>query len=63
MDYLITSERLVAPKAQGEILTDAEISEMGVNLDALIEGGHLTEVTAGKPAKQSTTQPEEMPNG
>jgi hypothetical protein len=42
MAYTITSERLDVSKALGEKLTDKELLELGVNIDALVEAGHLT---------------------
>ena len=60
MDYKITSERLEAPKPEGSILSEADISEMGVNLDALVSGGHLTAVSQDNP---TPTEPKEKPNG
>ena len=41
--YTITSDRLDTPKAQGDSITDAELLEMGANIDALISGGHLSD--------------------
>ena len=50
--YTITSDRLDSPKAQGDSITDAELLEMGANIDALIEGGHLSDGKAPKSAPQ-----------
>ena len=43
MLYIIKSDRLDFPKAEGSIITDEELLTMGVNIEALIEGGHITE--------------------
>jgi hypothetical protein len=43
MAYIITSDRLDFPKAEGSIITDEELLAVGVNIEALIEGGHITE--------------------
>lgn len=48
--YTITSDRLDSPKAEGDTITDAELLEMGANIDALISGGHLSDGSAPKSA-------------
>jgi hypothetical protein len=48
--YTITSDRLDSPKAEGDSITDTELLEMGANIEALIEGGHLSDGTAPKSA-------------
>ena len=42
MAYTITSDRLDCPKAEGETITDQELLAMGVDIQALVEGGHIT---------------------
>ena len=56
MAYTITSDRFDCPKAEGETITDKELLEMGVNIDALIEGGHI------KPDATSARQPKSTPS-
>lgn len=46
--YTITSDRLDSPKAEGDSITDTELLEMGANIEALIEGGHLSDGAAPK---------------
>jgi len=46
--YTITSDRLDSPKAEGDSISDTELLEMGANIEALIEGGHLSDGTAPK---------------
>ena len=54
MAYTITSDRLDSPKKLGDAITDEELLAMGANIDALVEGGHIS-TDATKPA---TTTPE-----
>jgi hypothetical protein len=49
MAYTITSDRLDSPKTEGESITDQELLDMGADIEALIEGGHITD-DAAKPA-------------
>jgi len=42
MAYTITSDRLDSPKAMGDSITDEELLEMGANIEALVEGGHIS---------------------
>jgi hypothetical protein len=41
MTYKITSDRLDCAKSQGDSITEKELLEMGANIEALIEGGHI----------------------
>jgi len=41
MAYTITSDRLDSPKTMGEKLSDKELLDMGVNIDALVQAGHI----------------------
>jgi hypothetical protein len=42
MAYIITSDRLDSPKKLGDSITDTELLEMGANIEALVEGGHIS---------------------
>jgi hypothetical protein len=42
MKYLIVSEREVLDKTAGEYLEEKELLEAGVNIQALIDGNHIT---------------------
>jgi hypothetical protein len=53
MAYTITSDRLDSPKKLGDSITDEELLAMGANIEALIEGGHIS--TDGATVKPSTT--------
>ena len=52
MAYTITSNRLDCKKVEGDSITDKELLEMGANIEALIEGGHIL----GDATKASSTQ-------
>ena len=56
MAYTITSDRLDSPKKLGDSITDAELLEMGANIEALIEGGHISaDATKATPAPAPST--------
>jgi hypothetical protein len=62
MAYTITSDRLDCPKAEGEIITDEELLKMGVNILALVDGGHISpDATSAKKAKL-TEAPTQAPS-
>ena len=42
MKYLIISEREVLDKVAGEYLEEKELLEAGTNIQALIDGNHIT---------------------
>ena len=42
MAYTITSDRLDSPKTLGDSISDEELLAMGANIEALIEGGHIS---------------------
>jgi len=42
MKYLIISEREVLDKKAGEFLEEKELLEAGINIQALIDGNHVT---------------------
>ena len=42
MKYLIVSEREVLDKVAGEFLEEKELLEAGANIQALIDGNHIT---------------------
>ena len=42
MAYTITSDRLDSPKKLGDSITSKELLAMGVNIEALVEGGHIS---------------------
>jgi len=54
MAYTITSENLEVPnKIKGDKVTEKELLELGVNVDALVSGGHLASDTpAVKPVAE-----------
>jgi hypothetical protein len=58
MSFVVSSNRLVDSRTDqkiefGQKITEEELLEMGVNIDALVAGGHLTpDVTSN--AKKST---------
>lgn len=45
MKYLIVSENEVLDKSAGDFLTEKELLEAGVNIQALIDGNHITTET------------------
>lgn len=52
--YKITSHRQVAGKNAGETVTFDELT--GCNIDALVQGGHLTPATTTKAVKVTKEQ-------
>jgi hypothetical protein len=55
-NYLVTSARLAGFKL-GDVVTSDDLD--GVNIEALIEGGHISTQTAKKPAKTKDTNEKE----
>ena len=51
MAYTIISNRLDCKKVEGDSITDKELLDMGANIEALIEGGHIS----GDATKASAT--------
>jgi hypothetical protein len=41
MSYIITSDLEVCNKSKGQTLTDKELEDAGVNIEALVAGGHI----------------------
>ena len=55
-NYLVTSTRL-AGFEPGDIVTDSDLE--GSNIEALIEGGHISTQSVKKPAKPKITETED----
>ena len=55
MSYTVTSENFEAKK-KGEQITEKELLELGLNLDALVAGGHLKSNAPTKPATVEETK-------
>ena len=52
MNYTVTSD-VFTPKEKGESITEKELLELGLNIDALLAGGHIG------PKKITTTKKSE----
>jgi len=50
MAYTITSESLDCDKSLGDSITEKELLEMGVNIEALISAGHIADEATTKSA-------------
>lgn len=50
MAYTITSENLDCEKSLGDSITEAELIEMGANIEALISAGHIKDEAITKSA-------------
>ena len=62
MAYLITSDRLDSSKAEGAIITDEELLEMGANIPALVDGGHISpDATSSKKTKTTDAPTTDAP--
>jgi len=59
MAYTITSDRLDSPKQLGDSITSEELLAMGADIEALIEGGHISE--DGATTTPAPTTPAETP--
>ena len=57
MAYTITSDRLDSPKQLGDSVTSEELLEMGADIEALIEGGHISEDGAKVTKSSAPTTP------
>jgi hypothetical protein len=55
-NYLVTSARLAGFKP-GDVVTSDDLD--GVNIEALVEGGHISTQSAKKPAKTKDTNEKE----
>jgi len=55
MSFTVSSD-LLSGTIFGQKLTDKELSEMGVNIDALVSGGHLTPDVTSTPNKSTTLE-------
>jgi hypothetical protein len=51
MNYTVTSD-VFAPKEKGGSITEKELLELGVNIDALVASGHIKNTAAIKPAEE-----------
>ena len=51
MNYTVTSD-VFTPKKKGESITEKELLELGVNIDALVAGGHIKNNATTKPAEE-----------
>ena len=51
MSYTITSDNFEG-KTKGDSITEKELLELGVNIDALVAGGHIKNNAAIKPAEE-----------
>ena len=54
MSYIITSELEVCNKNKGDSITEKELLESGLNIEALIAGEHLKDAKA--PIKPATVE-------
>lgn len=52
MTYTITSELEVCNKKKGESITEKELLELGLNIDALVAGEYLKNTAAIKPVEE-----------
>jgi len=51
MNYIVTSDVFV-PKKKGESITEKELLELGVNIEALVAGEHLKNTASTKPVEE-----------
>ena len=51
MNYIVTSD-VFTPKEKGESITEKELLELGLNIDALVAGGHLKNNAVIKPVEE-----------
>ena len=51
MSYTVTSDNFEAKK-KGESITEKELLELGLNIDALVAGGHLKNNAVIKPVEE-----------
>jgi hypothetical protein len=51
MSYIVTSDVFV-PKKKGESITEKELLELGLNIDALVAGEHLKNTASIKPVEE-----------
>lgn len=51
MSYTITSDNFEG-KAKGESITEKELLELGVNIDALVASGHIKNNAPIKPVEE-----------
>jgi hypothetical protein len=59
MAYTITSDRLDSPKKLGDSITSEELLAMGADIEALVEGGHIsTDGATVTPAPTTPATPE-----
>ena len=53
--YIVTSDRFANCK-RGDILNGNDLEEGGINIDVLIDSGHISTYTAKKSAKTKDTE-------
>jgi hypothetical protein len=51
MNYTVTSD-VFTPKEKGESITEKELLQLGLNIDALVASGHIKNNAAIKPAEE-----------
>lgn len=51
MSYTVTSDNF-NPKKKGESITEKELLELGVNIDALVASEHIKNTAAIKPVEE-----------
>jgi hypothetical protein len=51
MSYTVTSD-VFTPKKKGESITEKELLELGLNIDALVAGEYLKNTAAIKPVEE-----------
>jgi hypothetical protein len=51
MSYIVTSD-VFTPKKKGESITEKELLALGLNIDALVAGGHLKNNPVIKPVEE-----------
>ncbi len=57
MQYTITSSTLVVPnKKKGDQIADKELLDAGVNIAALVSGGHLSSNSPSKPQAEGADE-------
>ena len=55
MSYTVTSDNFEAKK-KGETITEKELLELGLNINALVAGEHLKKSASNKPATVEETK-------
>jgi len=55
MNYTVASENFEAKK-KGESITEKELLELGLNIDALVSGEHIKKTTTIKPVTEKEAE-------